>query len=266
MVQQTAETPPSAASWSDPRSLRNHHDIEQHLLLLTRRENELSVALENALNDRRSLDASIGRLAALSPKVRDLVRQVDGETPTSLSHDESNHQLLPVFDEFSDDGSNAEELGLVERVRKVWVTSERVGGKVRTLDVEVSRVKEASERVQEVLELRVSHMAPLRNVWKEAELFSWRSQSALQSLREAIPKGDWELATRCCKRAMDVKRDVLDSPFSARVIVCPAVIPPLSERMLIQIKWIADIFGSFTSFASSASTSVRAPGYLQIPF
>jgi hypothetical protein len=225
MVEQTTETQPSPTGWSDPRSLRNHHDIEQHLVLLTRRENELSVALEKVLNDRKSLDASIGRLAALSPKVRDLARQVDGETPSSLSLDESDRQLLPVFDEFSDDGSNAEELGLVERVRKVWVTSERVGGKVRTLDVEVSRVKEASERVQEVLELRVGHMTSLRNVRKEAEIYPRRSQSALQSLREAIPKGDWELATRCCKRAMDVKRDVLESPFSARVIVCTSEHP-----------------------------------------
>ena len=234
MVEQTTGAHSSPTAWCDPRSLRNRHDIEQHLILLARRENELSVALEKVLKDRRSLDASIGRLAALSPKVRDLARQVDGETPNSLSHDESNRQLLPVFDEFSDDGSNAEELGLVERVRKVWVTSERVGGKVRKLDAEVSRVKDASERVQEVLELRVSHIASLRSVPKEAELCPWRQQSALQSLREAIPKGDWELATRCCKRAMDVKRDVLESPFSARVIVRNPAYPPVSTRTLIR--------------------------------
>jgi hypothetical protein len=45
------------------------------------------------------------------------------------------------------------------------------------------------------------------------------SQSALQSLREAIPKGDWELATRCCKRAMGIREEVIESAFSARVIV-----------------------------------------------
>jgi hypothetical protein len=159
MVEQSARTLASPTGWRDPRSLRNHHDIEQHLALLTRRENELSVALDEVLNDRTKLDASISRLAALSPKVRDLARQVDGESLSSYAGDESNRQLLPVFDEFSDDGSDAEELGLVERVRKVWVTSERVGGKVRKLDVEVSRVKEASERVQEVLELKVSQTA-----------------------------------------------------------------------------------------------------------
>jgi hypothetical protein len=45
--------------------------------------------------------------------------------------------------------------GLVERVRKVWDTSERVGGKVRRLDEEVGRVKEATDIVTEVLELKV---------------------------------------------------------------------------------------------------------------
>ena len=49
--------------------------------------------------------------------------------------------------------------GLVERVRKVWDTSERVGGKVRRLDEEVGRVKEATDIVTEVLELKVSHRA-----------------------------------------------------------------------------------------------------------
>jgi hypothetical protein len=145
MVEQTTETQPSPTGWSDPRSLRNHHDIEQHLVLLTRRENELSVALEKVLNDRKSLDASIGRLAALSPKVRDLARQVDGETPSSLSLDESDRQLLPVFDEFSDDGSNAEELGLVERVRKVWVTSEWAGKSVHLMSKSAESKKHQNE-------------------------------------------------------------------------------------------------------------------------
>jgi hypothetical protein len=156
MVEQTTGREPFLTGWRHPRSLRNRHDIEQHLALLARRENELSVALDKVLNDRSLLDGSINRLVALSPKVKDLARQVDGETIGSSAGDASNRQLLPVFDEFSDDGSDSEVLGLVERVRKVWVTSERVGGKVRKLDGEVSRVKEASDRVQEVLELRVS--------------------------------------------------------------------------------------------------------------
>lgn len=86
------------------------------------------------------------------PKVKSLQQQVDGE----VVPDENERQSVPVFDEFSDDEFEDEDYGLVERIRRVWVTSERVGGKVRKLDVEVSRVKEASERVQEVLELRVS--------------------------------------------------------------------------------------------------------------
>jgi hypothetical protein len=149
----------------DPRSLRSHREIQQHLALLIRQENRLSLALNEALGNRSQLDKSIHRLAALVPRVKHLTQQVDGDTEipdlapgsnTLLRNDETDRQALPVFDEASDDESNRDDLGLVERVRSVWVTSERVGGKVRKLDVEVSRVKEASERVQEVLELRVS--------------------------------------------------------------------------------------------------------------
>jgi len=38
----------------------------------------------------------------------------------------------------------------------VWETSERVGGKVKRLDEEVGRVREATDIVTEVLELKVS--------------------------------------------------------------------------------------------------------------
>jgi hypothetical protein len=53
-------------------------------------------------------------------------------------------------------GEAGEGLGLVERVTRVWETSERVGGKVRRLDEEISRVREATDIVTEVLELKVS--------------------------------------------------------------------------------------------------------------
>jgi hypothetical protein len=83
-------------------------------------------------------------------------------------------------------------------------------------------------------------------------------QSALQSLREAIPKGDWELATRCCKRAMDVRRDVLESPFSARVIVCPEPIAPHTITDSLPHP-SADVLGPFASSAGFANASGQAP-------
>lgn len=67
--------------------------------------------------------------------------QVDGPGPSNglgLNGDD-------VFDEG----------GLVQRVERVWDTSERVGGKVRRLDEEVGRVREATDVVTEVLELKV---------------------------------------------------------------------------------------------------------------
>jgi conserved oligomeric Golgi complex subunit 4 len=54
-------------------------------------------------------------------------------------------------------------------------------------------------------------------------------KNALQSLREAIPKQDWELATRCCKRAMDIEQDVIEGAFAARVVVSPRSRVSVSE-------------------------------------
>lgn len=53
------------------------------------------------------------------------------------------------------DNTDVDGAGLVERVRRVWETSERVGGKVRRLDEEIGRVREAMDIVTEVLELKV---------------------------------------------------------------------------------------------------------------
>ena len=149
---ETASVQARPDTWRDPRKLKTQAEIQRHLTLLSQRENELSVALNEIISNRNGLDDSIRRLNTLVPKVKSLQQQVDGE----VVPDENERQSVPVFDEFSDDEFEDEDYGLVERIRKVWVTSERVGGKVRKLDVEVSRVKEASERVQEVLELRVS--------------------------------------------------------------------------------------------------------------
>lgn len=48
------------------------------------------------------------------------------------------------------------EEGLVGRIGKVNEIAERIGGKVRGLDEELLRVREAGERLNEVMELKVS--------------------------------------------------------------------------------------------------------------
>jgi hypothetical protein len=153
----------SKPAWKDPRTLRTHSEIQQHLALLTARENQLSVALNEIISNRTGIDESIKRLNALVPKVQHLELEVNGRNDNKNNHHHSSRnsfaspeqQRPAVFGDSDDDSDEDNDEGLVERVRRVWITSERVGGKVRKLDDEVGRIKEASERVQEVLELKV---------------------------------------------------------------------------------------------------------------
>jgi uncharacterized protein YoxC len=69
------------------------------------------------------------------------------------------HQLLPrielVESEVNGVNGTGDDAGLVQRIGKVNEIAERIGGKVRDLDLELLRVKEASERLNEVMELKV---------------------------------------------------------------------------------------------------------------
>jgi hypothetical protein len=85
----------------------------------------------------------------------------------------------------------------VTRIGRVNEIAERVGGKVRDLDLELQRVREASERLGEVMELKAN----------------------LESFRRAIDSKDWELAARSCRRAMDVPKEIIEGGFAARVVV-----------------------------------------------
>lgn len=226
----------SASSINDPRKFRTQSALRAHLASLTARETELSIALNELISHREDLDTTVEKLHKLVPRVQKLGRQVDGDSTAESGgggvgmgkrRQSGNHMVngnstgigngydfdyeygrgidplsaqselvqerLHDFDDFD---QAEESLGLVNRVTRVWCTSERVGGKVQKLDNEVSRVKESAERVSEVLELKL----------------------ALSNLREAIPKNDWEVATRCCRRAMDLREDVITGPFAARVI------------------------------------------------
>lgn len=148
----------------DPRKLKTTSEVEHQLSLLTARENTLSVALDETIRDRETLDGGIKRLGALVQKAHYLKDQVDG---VEGSQDQVYpSQSISVYNDHGDDmddGGDYDDFeeqqvrdrGLVERVRRVWTTSERVGGKVRKLDVQVGRVKEASERVQQILEFKV---------------------------------------------------------------------------------------------------------------
>ena len=187
----------------DPRSITSPDQIAAQLALLSKRESELSVALNNLVSDRSSIENALAHLQDLGEDIHLISLEVDGGGPsTGLGLHNGSDALM-----------HETEGGLVERVRRVWETSERVGGKVRRLDEEVGRVKEAADIVTEVLELKASGPAEL--AWRELT-----KQNALQTLTTAIAKSDWESASRSCRRAMDVRKEVIEGGFAGAVVVC----------------------------------------------
>jgi hypothetical protein len=140
----------------DPRTLTSPSQIQQQLALLTQREQELSLALNTLISDTAKIDGALGTLKELSHDVDHLAEEVDGRLRGANG---DGLGLLDVDGQGSFGGlEDHDEGGLVGRVSKVWDTSERVGGKVRRLDDEVGRVREAADIVTEVLELKVCRL------------------------------------------------------------------------------------------------------------
>ncbi|GMK54850.1 hypothetical protein CspeluHIS016_0114360 [Cutaneotrichosporon spelunceum] len=206
----------------DPRDITDPEQIAAQLALLTRREADLTLALNALIADRTQVDGGLTHLRGLTDDVDSLSSEVDGRVPrystptrkgrvSALSP--SPHSLPRAGSPYSspaprihmsslglgiqDDADD--EDGLVARVSRVWETSERVGGKVRKLDDEIGRVREAADVVTEVLELK----------------------SALAALETAIDKGDWEGAARACRRAMSVRENIIQGGFAGSVVPTP---------------------------------------------
>lgn len=142
------------------KELTTSASLHAHLAALTARESQLTAALNDLVSNRDTLDDAIDRLQSLVPRIKDLSVEVDGRPalPGSANPFASwPHENVP--DRLALDGAMGEE-GLVDRVSRVWETSERVGGKVRKLDTEVSRVKQAADRVTAVLDLKVGFHRP----------------------------------------------------------------------------------------------------------
>lgn len=150
-ISTTAPTPVPPESL-DPREITSPEQITAQLALLTRREADLTLALNALISDRASVDNALQSLGELTFAVDNLSVQVDGAgsvpTPKRVVSPTRGSPFLGL--------SPQEEEGLVTRVNRVWETSERVGGKVRKLDDEIGRVREAADVVTEVLELKVS--------------------------------------------------------------------------------------------------------------
>lgn len=109
-------------SRQDPRTLTTLPEILSCISAYQTEEAQLSNSLTDLLNVREPILASLTRLRSLVPQLDDL------RLDASL---------------------------LSDRVSVTAKTAERVGGRVRSLDDEMSRVREAGERVAQVMELKV---------------------------------------------------------------------------------------------------------------
>lgn len=110
----------------DPRSLTNLTEILSCLSAFQSEEAELSNSLTQLLKAREPIVSSLTRLESLVPQLDEL--QVDAAL-------------------------------LSNRVSNTAKTAERVGSRVRSLDEEMGRVREAGDRVGQVMELKVIEIA-----------------------------------------------------------------------------------------------------------
>jgi hypothetical protein len=121
-VVMNADSPLAPAHRPPPSTLTTLPQILSALSSLESEEAELSNSLSALLADQEPILDSLARLQTVLPRVDEL--HVDASI---LSH----------------------------KVSATARTAERVGGRVRTLDEEMRRVREASDRVQQVIELKV---------------------------------------------------------------------------------------------------------------
>lgn len=110
------------ASQRDPRTLTNLSEILSCLSAFQTEEAELSSTLRGLLNDREPVISALQRLHLLEPQFE--------------------HLLLDAR-------------GLKKRVSSTAKTADRIGQKVRSLDEEMGRIREAGERVGQVMDLKV---------------------------------------------------------------------------------------------------------------
>ncbi|KAJ4488264.1 COG4 transport protein-domain-containing protein [Lentinula aciculospora] len=155
----TDNTPSSAISRPDPRNLTSLPQILSSLSEFQSKETELSNSLTKLLAASEPITSSLSRLQSLAPHIDQLLK---GAFTLSLN------------------------------VCSTAKTAERIGGRVQSLDEEMRRIREAGDRVGQVIELK----------------------SSLVALQLSMESGDWESAARHCARAMSLPSEVIAGSFA----------------------------------------------------
>lgn len=170
-------------SRQDPRTLINLNEVLSCLSSFQSEEAELSNSLTELLSAREPIIASLSRLQSLVPHLDEL---------------------------------HLEASMLSDKVSSTAQTADRVGGKVKSLDEEMRRVRESAERVGQVVELKVIAPPYCKTL---IESLTHLLQSTLVSLQGSIDSQDWESATRHCARAMALPGEVISGAFAEATVV-----------------------------------------------
>ncbi|KAI0736560.1 COG4-domain-containing protein [Fomitopsis betulina] len=210
-------TPSMAAAGSaslqrpDPHKFTKLSDILSCLSSLQSEEAELSSSLAELLASQDPVINSLARLQSLEPTLDQL------------------HKEAYAFDQ------------TVSRTAK---TADEVGGFVRTLDEEMRRVREAAERVGQVMELK----------------------NSLNSLQSAMEAKDWESATRHCARAMSVPTEVISGTFADTAVPTPeSHLPPAQTLQAARDELLAIFRREFDKASQSRDAAATSRFFKLFP-
>ncbi|RXW21014.1 hypothetical protein EST38_g4842 [Candolleomyces aberdarensis] len=199
----------SSAARKNPRDLTTLSEILSCLSAYQSEEAELSKSLTDLLNDREPIVASLTRLRLLIPQL---------------------------------DESREEAQALCTKVSATAKTAERVGSRVRSLDEEMGRVREAGDRVGQVMDLK----------------------SSLAALQAAIDAQDWESATTHCAKAMSLPPDVVAGPFAENAVPTSESHLPPAQTLQGQREKLLSIFRQKFDEASRSRDSTATTRFFKL--
>ncbi|KAL1717255.1 COG4 transport protein-domain-containing protein [Schizophyllum commune] len=193
----------------DPRTLTSLPQIFSCLSALQSEEAELSNSLTKLLSAREPIVASLNRLNAVLPHIEEL-----------------HHEAVV----------------LSGRVSSTAQTAERIGGRVSTLDEEMRRIKEAGERVAQVMQLKDS----------------------LTEVQASIDAQDWESATRHCARAMSLPLPVITGAFAEIAVPTPESHLPPAQTLQAAREQLLAVFKRNFEKASTAMDSAGTSRFFKL--
>ncbi|KAI0831802.1 COG4-domain-containing protein [Trametes gibbosa] len=194
---------------TDGRRLATLPDILARLSAIQSDESNLSAALAHILSAHEPVTASLNTLKSLAPHLDSL----------------------------------ATEARFLDRTVSVTArTAQDVGGRVQALDEEMRRVREASERVSQVIELK----------------------SSLSALYSSIEQQDWEAATRHCARAMALPLDVISGPFAETAVPTPESHLPPAQTLQAARDQLLAVFRREFETASRARNATATSRFFKL--